>query len=435
VGCEAVLSFGPVDLLYFYRVPVPDPRADAIQILNTCAGVVRAGGSVSLHVETMSSPTVTECLGFYGIDLAAEDDLRRLSIHPLGRHWSWPLFGPRIRRALRRAEGRSACVFVREVRPYVPVLIARAKTAGLPVIFEAHNVSTDLVLEKAVATRSPGGAGSSTERETPACAAGGEGPGPAGAGVARRSALEASILASADALVCTQKATLEKLAPRLGPGAPTIVLGNAAQRPPRDLVFDGPKDIDVLYCGSLKSWKGVDGLVQAMGLLGPYRLLVVGPQSPPDLERLQRAARAAGAADRVSFLPPVPPSEVWRLYARARVGVIPLRGEGSIEAREFTSPLKLFEMMAAGLPVVASDLGSLREYVRSGRDAMLVPPDDPAALADGIRKVLSDGVFAGGLAVSARARAADLTWDARGARLLAFAEDLARQPRFSRVPR
>ena len=430
-----MLSFRPVDLLYFYRVPVPDPRADAIQILNTCAGVVRAGGTVSLHVETLTSPTVAECLGFYGIELAAEEELRRLSIRALGRHWSWPLFGLRVRRALRRAEGRRACVFVREVRPYVPVLIARAKAAGIPVIFEAHNVSVDLVREKTAAARPPGGEGRPTERGNPAAAEAREGSVPSGATVAERGALEASILASADALVCTQKATIEKLAPRLGTGVPTIVLGNAAQRPPRDFVFDGPKDIDILYCGSLKSWKGVDGLVAAMGSLAPFRLLVVGPQSPPDLERVQGAARAAGAADRVSFLPPVPPAEVWSLYARARVGVIPLPGKGSIEAREFTSPLKLFEMMAAGLPVVASDLGSLREYVRSGREALLVPADDPAALAGGIRRVLTDEGFARGLAATARERAADFTWDARGGRLLAFAEDLARQPRFSRPPR
>ena len=36
-------------LLYFYRVPVPEARADAIQIVNTCAGIVRAGGDVDLH--------------------------------------------------------------------------------------------------------------------------------------------------------------------------------------------------------------------------------------------------------------------------------------------------------------------------------------------------------------------------------------------------
>ena len=120
------------------------------------------------------------------------------------------------------------------------------------------------------------------------------------------------------------------------------------------------------------------------------------------------------------------PVEVWDLYARARVGVIPLPGRDYVEAREFTSPLKLFEMMAAGLPIVASRLPSLAEYVTDGREALLVSPDDPAALAEGIRKVATDPGLAAGLAQAARARAAAFTWDARGRDLLAFAQRVAR---------
>ena len=53
--------------LYFYRVPLPDPRADAIQIVNTCAGIARAGGEVDLRVETVRSASTVECLAYYGV--------------------------------------------------------------------------------------------------------------------------------------------------------------------------------------------------------------------------------------------------------------------------------------------------------------------------------------------------------------------------------
>src|SRR5262249_23692090 len=121
--------------------------ADAVQIVNTCAGIVRAGAQVDLHVESFSAPSVGECLAFYGIDLGA--DHQPFAIEGLGPRWSWPIFPLKTRASvLKRSGGRDGCLFVREVRPYVPGLMARAHAAGLKVIFEAHNVSTSLVQEK-----------------------------------------------------------------------------------------------------------------------------------------------------------------------------------------------------------------------------------------------------------------------------------------------
>ena len=391
-------------LLYFYRVPLPDARADAIQIVNTCAAVVRAGGDVDLHVESLRPVPTSECLRFYGIEHPVGAGAGRLALVAMGVHWSWPLFDSKVRRILKRAGPSRACLFVREVRRYVPRLIARAKAAGLPVIFEAHNVSAQLVQEKR--ERGPGGGrkGELTER----------------------AALESSVVKAADGLICTQGATLEELKHLLKPGLPTMILGNATQIPPRPGRAESKlRDIDVLYCGSLKAWKGVDGLVAAVRGLDPYRLTIVGPASPPDARRVRDAAQAAGVAGRVTILPAVSPVEVWGLYERARVGVIPLAGKDYVEARNFTSPLKLFEMMAAGLPIVASRVGSITEYVEDRREALLVPAGDPVALADSIRQVLTDESLAQSLAAAARQRVAGNTWDNRGRSLLAFAEQVA----------
>jgi glycosyltransferase involved in cell wall biosynthesis len=83
-------------------------------------------------------------------------------------------------------------------------------------------------------------------------------------------------------------------------------------------------------------------------------------------------------------------------------------------------------MMAAGLPIVCSRLNSLLEYVSNGREALMVPADDPRPLAEGIRKVLTNDALRNGLAAAARARAAEFTWDARGARIVALAQELLR---------
>jgi glycosyltransferase involved in cell wall biosynthesis len=397
-----------MEILYFYRVPLPDPRADAVQIVNTCAGMARAGAAVTLHVETMRTGSVTECLSFYGIEDPAAGGAGSLDILALGTHWSWPWLAWKTRATFAAARP-PACLFVREVRPYVPSLIARAKARGLKVIFEAHNVSASLVEEKEEKARATAGAAVARLR----------------ARAAKRAQLERRILAVIDGLVCTQAATLKGLQPLLRPGLPAIVLGNGTRLPPAAAARPGAaRDIDVLYCGSLKPWKGVDGLVAALAHLPEVKLTIVGPAPPSDVDRLVALARGLGVSERITILPAVPPAQVWGFYARARVGVIPLPGANYVEARDFTSPLKLFEMMAAGLPVVASRLPSLADYVTDGAEGLLVAPDDPAALADSIRRVLGDAALRAAMADAGRRRAAGFTWDARGARIVAFAGSL-----------
>ena len=325
----------------------------------------------------------------------------------LGRHWSWPIFPLKTRRSLTAARP-PACLFVREVRPYVPSLIARAKARGLKVIFEAHNVSASLISEK----------------EEKARAAADSGARLLAARATERAKLKRIILGMIDGLVCTQAATLKALAPMLRQDLPAIVLGNGTRVPPAAMPAAASRDIDVLYCGSLKPWKGVDGLVAALSHLPEVKLTIVGPSPPSDVDRLLTSARALGVSDRIAILPAVPPSQVWGFYARARVGVIPLPGAAYVEARDFTSPLKLFEMMAAGLPVVASRLPSLAEYVTDGKEGLLVAPDDPVALAGGIRRLLADAPLRAAMGEAGRRRAAEFTWDARGARIVTFAREL-----------
>jgi glycosyltransferase involved in cell wall biosynthesis len=395
--------------LYFYRVPLPDPRADAVQIVHTCAGIARAGAGVSLRVEKVGTG-LPDVLSFYGVEpLAAGSG--PMDLAAVGPRWSWPFLAMRTAPLLRSARGAPGCLFVREVRPYVPSLMRRARRAGLRVLFEAHNVSASLVQEKLgrADVRADEAAARRLKRKA-----------------AERATLEREILGMIDGLVCTQRATLDSLSSLIPAGTPAIVLSNGT-RLPAAMPSSHPRDIDILYCGSLKPWKGVDTLARALGLLAPHALTIVGPGTPQDLERLRALAREAGAEDRLTLLPSVPPARVWDLYARARVGVIPLPGGAFVEARAFTSPLKLFEMMAAGLPVVASRLPALEAYVEDGRQALLVPPDDPSSLAAAIRRALEDTALSGALSSAARARAAEFTWDARGRALVGFADQIWRR--------
>ena len=169
----------------------------------------------------------------------------------------------------------------------------------------------------------------------------------------------------------------------------------------------------VLYCGSLLEWKGVDVLVEAARLapLAGATVVVVGGMAR-DVEALR--ARAAGLRS-VRIEGFQPSAQVAAYLGAADVTVAPNRRTPRISSHH-TSPLKVFEALAAGVPLVASDLPSLREA--AGDAAVFVRPEDPEALAEGIARVLGDTELAGRLRAAGRERVRGATWDARAARIL-----------------
>jgi len=113
---------------------------------------------------------------------------------------------------------------------------------------------------------------------------------------------------------------------------------------------------------------------------------------------------------RILRLGTVPHAELPRYHAAADVAVSPATGQESFG-------IVLVEAMAAGVPVVASDIAGYREVVRDGVDGLLVPPNDANALAAAIRRVLSEPDLAATLAAAGRTRAETFSWQAVAPRL------------------
>jgi len=162
-----------------------------------------------------------------------------------------------------------------------------------------------------------------------------------------------------------------------------------------------PEDGLLLYIGRLADKKGVDVLVAALARLDGARLEVVG--DGPDRAALEQLAARLGVADRVRFRGKLAKAEVVAALARAQVAVIPSRvgAGGDMEG----TPVVLCEAMAAGMPVVASDLGGLGECIDDGVDGLLVTPGDVDALAATLDKALSGGVDLAALGRAAAATA------------------------------
>jgi glycosyltransferase involved in cell wall biosynthesis len=137
----------------------------------------------------------------------------------------------------------------------------------------------------------------------------------------------------------------------------------------------------LLQTATLRPQKAVEVMIAATAILRrshpDVRLVVAGNG---DVARLQAVAAAEGVADAVSLLGPR--GDVANLLAAASVGVLSSDFEGM--------PLAVLEYMAAGLPVVATDVGGLPEIVRDGETGFLVAPRDPRALAERIGRLLAD---------------------------------------------
>jgi glycosyltransferase involved in cell wall biosynthesis len=168
-----------------------------------------------------------------------------------------------------------------------------------------------------------------------------------------------------------------------------------------------------VYCGHFYPEKGVDTLVAAAARLEKANVLLVGGWAD-DAERVR--GLAAGAAN-VALAGYVPNADVPAWLWAADVLVLPNSARHP-QART-TSPLKLFEYMAAGRPIVATRIPALAGLLEHGRNAWLVAPDAPEALAEGIARVLADPALGARLAEQAARDVARYTWKRRAAELLA----------------
>jgi len=170
----------------------------------------------------------------------------------------------------------------------------------------------------------------------------------------------------------------------------------------------------VVYTGGLLEWKGVDVLVDAARLLPHVQFVIAGGMAS-DVARLR--VKAAGLAHvRIDGF--VAPELVSLYLAAGDVGVVPNRSQPAISSK-YTSPLKVFESLCSGLPLVVSDLPSLRD-VLTEHTAEFVPPDDPAALAAGLQRLLADPVRRAYLTEHGRSAAHGRDWDTRARRLVAW---------------
>lgn len=160
-----------------------------------------------------------------------------------------------------------------------------------------------------------------------------------------------------------------------------------------------------LYVGRLDGWKGVETLFEAAELLPGIQVAAIGGEEA-QVEAFKKRY------PKVAFLGYRPYKELPHNQQAGDVLVLPNTGTDTVSAR-YTSPLKLFTYMASGVPIVASDLPSIREVVGE-QEAYLVEPDSPEALAAGVKAALGDT----NKARAAKEKVRGYTWAARARAIL-----------------
>ncbi len=202
-------------------------------------------------------------------------------------------------------------------------------------------------------------------------------------------AAEDYCLQQADRIVTPAQGIADLLATRGVAWERISVIPNGADPDTGDCAAPAPWPY-LIYFGAVQPWQGLDTLLQAFSRLQDFpelRLVICSSVHRRRTKPYRKLAQRLGLAGRVHWEHALPREALapWRRHAL--LSVAPL-SECARNLEQGCSPLKVLESMAAGVPVVASDVPSVREIMNDGEHGRLVPPDRPADLARAIRILL-----------------------------------------------
>ena len=379
---------------YFSDIRFPLERANGVQTMETCHALAARGHQVFLGVRPDTVRPPRDPLQFYGLPELPTLTIDRLRVAGSAtvRRILYCLF------AVERAVCRRSDVILTRDLGVASVLLNIPRWLRPPVVFESHGFAP--VFAETMDELVSGGARADQAKRD------------------RLFRREERVWKFADGYVATTKTLAAELESKFGPRENAVSVSNGV-RLLANRRFSPPAARTapvVLYAGHLYPWKGVEVLLEAVLRLPEVHTVIVGGHPKEgDRLRLLHLATSLGISDRVDFIGMISVSEVQKKLADADVLVLPTTS--TVSADRYTSPLKLFEYLAAGKPIVASDLQATREVLEHESNAILVKPSDVDALADGINRVLTDLPLATRIAENAFRAADNFSWEQRAERV------------------
>ncbi|RCS58302.1 glycosyltransferase family 4 protein [Parvibium lacunae] len=407
-------------LLYVFPEPFPLPRARSVQVLHALNALADLD---QVDIDFVSRVRDQEDLTEHTV-FALAQARARLNWHSVSARWrgisiapvSSRFFHANLGRWLRQQPQPYDCILVRHLKSVGPL---KRLLPDVPLIYEAHEI---------FALTAP------THRQL----AIGE--------------LERSALSLSDGVIANSAATARAIETRYHYQNPLVVLHNGVNLPAAMPEKDWTGPLRVTYAGSFFGWKGVDDLWHCLLGLTPKQLdtlprlkvkLVGGEHSQikslaqalHDVQVLtagsgEAIAEKSGIAGylpngvHVTLLPRQPASIVYQILQDTHIAVLPNRPQ--IES-QFTSPIKLFEYMAAGCTLLASDLPAIREVVDE-RCAAFFAAGSPQSLTLNLLRLLKNLPMARELAEHGWQRVQAYSWAARAQQQYDFFKQLGKQP-------
>ena len=227
---------------------------------------------------------------------------------------------------------------------------------------------------------------------------------------------EIATLHLSDAIICPSNVTRDYIA-SLGLNRKLVtVIPNgvsASDFSPSPLPIRDDRVPVLLYIGTLADWQGLDIVIKALPKIleqRAVRLHIVGRGRSRQRKILSKQIRKLGVEGSVTVQPAIPHHEIPALIADSDICVAPL-GLNDRNVTQGACPIKVLEYMAAGRPLLASNMPIVRELVREDMDVLLFSPNDPDDLARQVLTLLNDFDLSKRLAESAAERVlSKFTW-------------------------
>lgn len=378
-----------IKIIYPVPEPFPDNRARFIQIINTCYALAKVGCEVFLITSIKKGYSLKDIFAFYGLD-----EIDNLKMIPFpSRQISFgkikitinTFFHLYLLKTIKKInKSEKTLIFLRHLK-LADFLIRFRKLHKLPIVFEVHEIFHLTTIKKR--------------------------------GIEAIKNREEKVYSQSDCLVCISNVLKRYIVENLKINTKIFVIPDAVRKDWFNINVTSPEHI--IYCGSLYSWKGVDTLIKAMQYLPKEKLMILG--SGKNLEKLKELSETIGVSERIIFAGSVNHFQVPKYLAKAKIAVLP-----NINAKTslFSSPLKLFEYMAAGLPIVASDLPVFREILAEGKNAIFFEPDNPLSLANAIKQFLISDELSKTVSKNNKELAQQYTYEKRAEKIYEICKEL-----------
>ena len=382
-----------LNFLIVHAFHYPSPKAHALQILETAFALCRRGHSVSLQIRSEDAGR-------------AREDIESLHGGPLPENLHVHIVGGK-HKGLAGLSGRLQILWKLLTTRGRMVIYARHRNQALwasfwvrivgrrhRLIYEFHNLDYQLAIRDGRRSHS------------------------------RLLREEERLCRHAHALVAISQPLADDIETIFAPKCPIAVIpdGVNLRRFSPDTPPQRAGTILLGYAGSLYEHKGVDRLLDMLEELpSEFRLRIVGGNDHSDLERLVgRCASSTALSARVEFSGQVPPSEVPEHLEDAQIILIP-SVPNDLRSQRYTSPLKLFESLAMGRPIVAVPSPTLLSILRDQGVSYFSEGPSAKQLAAAVQRAVGDASNWEAMSAAACRLAKRYSWDARAARIEAIA--------------